>query len=244
MFTQNMLRISVETLSVRYRDMASSLNISLSTSPALWKLLDDNVISRTVENSSSIRHYPYPQRTEHPAESALNRRPDSFICRRDPGSCYPRQAASLKDGRIGSFNRPDLARLISRWYEAGKRRKSPAFHLRAPYEDDPERICWTDEFLSDYGMQHPNIAEHLTNSSRTEILRVDAYREERSPTSWGNSNWRGPITVPLNYLIVDSLMKFTLTAAMISIRIPPPAPGELMSINEVALRIAGRLVTF
>jgi hypothetical protein len=58
----------------------------------------------------------------------------------------------------------------------------------------------------------------------------------------GNSNWRGPIWFPVNYLLVQALRRFheyygdTLRVEC------PTGSGQLMNLNEVANEITSRLV--
>ena len=69
-----------------------------------------------------------------------------------------------------------------------------------------------NEFLSDYGIRsisryhrvNPYVFE--TDGSRYEV----AYEPAESQTGMfgGNSNWRGPIWFPMNYLLIESLQKF------------------------------------
>ena len=57
----------------------------------------------------------------------------------------------------------------------------------------------------------------------------------------GNSNWRGPVWFPVNYLIIESLRKFHGYYGD-DFRIEcPTGSGKLMSIAEVADELARRL---
>jgi mannosyl-oligosaccharide glucosidase len=63
------------------------------------------------------------------------------------------------------------------------------------------------------GEQAERIVEHLTNSEefwtpygiRSLSADSEIYEPGHSESGWKNSNWRGPIWLPLNYLIVQRL---------------------------------------
>jgi hypothetical protein len=58
----------------------------------------------------------------------------------------------------------------------------------------------------------------------------------------GNSNWRGPIWFPINFLLIDSLLKFyAYYGDDFEIEYPTNS-GNIMSIKEAALLVAGRLI--
>jgi hypothetical protein len=57
----------------------------------------------------------------------------------------------------------------------------------------------------------------------------------------GNSNWRGPIWFPVNYLLIESLQKFHHYYGD-DFRIEcPTGSGQFVSINDAAVEIARRL---
>jgi hypothetical protein len=74
------------------------------------------------------------------------------------------------------------------------------------------RMLDETEFLSDYGVRaisrihkdHP-YTFHWDNQSMTVEYQPG---ESTSGIFGGNSNWRGPIWFPVNYLIIESLQKF------------------------------------
>ena len=75
-----------------------------------------------------------------------------------------------------------------------------------------EKMLDPKEFLSDYGIRALS-KYHKDNPYIFHIdgmeLRVD-YLPGESDSSFfgGNSNWRGPIWFPVNYLLLESLLKF------------------------------------
>jgi hypothetical protein len=57
----------------------------------------------------------------------------------------------------------------------------------------------------------------------------------------GNSNWRGPIWIPVNYLIIESLQKFHHYYGDDFKVECPTGSGRLLTINEIANELACRL---
>jgi hypothetical protein len=102
-----------------------------------------------------------------------------------------------------------------------------------------------NEFLGPYGIrslsryhrEHP----YVLHAGGTEH-RVD-YRPAESDSGMfgGNSNWRGPIWMPLNYLIVESLQRFHSYYGD-DFRVEcPVGSGRMLNLAEVADEIALRL---
>lgn len=75
-----------------------------------------------------------------------------------------------------------------------------------------DRMLDPDQFLSDYGLRALS-KEHEENPF---VLTADGQRftvkyepaESTSGLFGGNSNWRGPVWFPVNYLMIESLQKF------------------------------------
>jgi hypothetical protein len=73
------------------------------------------------------------------------------------------------------------------------------------------------------------------------------YRIDYEPgesSSWmfgGNSNWRGPVWFPLNYLLIESLQKFGYYHGD-AIQVEcPSGSGNFMPLDEVAAELSRRL---
>ena len=144
-------------------------------------------------------------------------------------------------------NRPDLAGLISRWHEPGKGETHLLSLLRGHRMKMVfKRLFDESEFLSDYGIRSMS-KFHLENpyhfNLHGENLNVTYTPGESDLTIMGgNSNWRGPVWFPLNYLIIDSLHKYSkYYGEEYEVEFPTNS-GEIMSIREATLQISERLI--
>ncbi len=102
-----------------------------------------------------------------------------------------------------------------------------------------------NEFLSPYGIRSLS-KMHQRNPY---VFKVDhsEYRVEYAPgesnTSLfgGNSNWRGPVWLPLNYLLIEALESYHFFYGDQFKIEYPTASGNLMTLKEIAHHIAARL---
>jgi len=110
-------------------------------------------------------------------------------------------------------NRPDLAGLVSRWQESGKGDRHLLSLLRGHrLKALLRRTLDEAEFLSDHGVRalskyhqnHPYVF-HADGQSFTVNYEPG---ESSTDLYGGNSNWRGPVWFPVNYLIIDGLQRF------------------------------------
>lgn len=109
-----------------------------------------------------------------------------------------------------------------------------------------EKLLDEGEFLSDYGIRALS-RYHLENpyifQANGEKYRVDYEpAESTSGLFGGNSNWRGPIWLPVNFLIIESLLEFYNYLGD-SFKVEcPTGSGNLMNLKEVAREISERLI--
>jgi len=101
------------------------------------------------------------------------------------------------------------------------------------------------EFLSDYGLRSVS-KFHETNpyswdaNGQVHMLRYEP-AESSSGLFGGNSNWRGPIWFPVNFLMIESLQKYhhyygeRLQADM------PARSGNVMTLDQIAAELSRRL---
>jgi hypothetical protein len=144
-------------------------------------------------------------------------------------------------------NRPDLARLISRWQEPGMgERRLIALTRGHRMKRLLKRMLDPNEFLSDYGIRalskyheaHPYV---LHANGMENVVRYEP-GESRSSLFGGNSNWRGPIWFPVNFLLIESLQKFHHYFGDDFKVECPTGSGQFLTLNEVADEISNRLI--
>jgi hypothetical protein len=110
-------------------------------------------------------------------------------------------------------NRPELSNLVSHWDEQGSDEQHLLSLLRGHrVKKILERMLDENEFLSDHGVRSLS-KYHEANPylfyAGDKTFRV-AYTPGESDSGMfgGNSNWRGPIWMPPNFLIIESLQRF------------------------------------
>jgi len=144
--------------------------------------------------------------------------------------------------------RPDLASLVSHWQEPGRGHRRLLSLLRGHrMKRLLKRMLDESEFLSDYGVR----ALSRFHRDQPYVFRVDgldlsvryAPAESESNLFGGNSNWRGPIWFPVNFLIIESLQKFHHYYGE-SFKIEcPTGSGRLRTLEQVAEELSHRLAS-
>jgi len=145
-------------------------------------------------------------------------------------------------------NRPELARLVSKWGEKGKDEKHLLSLLRG---HRMKRILYRmldeNEFLSDHGLR----ALSKYHEQHPYVLQIDNiwfsvhYTPGESDTGLfgGNSNWRGPVWMPLNYMLIESLKRFhDYYGEDFKVEYPTHS-GNLFSLKEIADKLAERIIS-
>ena len=143
--------------------------------------------------------------------------------------------------------RQDLAKLISIDSKLGHNHRLLAVPTK-------ERLCRMltylldeNEFLSPYGIRSLS----KIHAAHPYIFRADGreYRVDYVPGEGdthlfgGNSNWRGPIWFPINYLIVEALERYYYFYGN-DLKVEcPTGSGIFMNLQQVADEIARRLVS-
>jgi hypothetical protein len=102
------------------------------------------------------------------------------------------------------------------------------------------------EFLSEYGIRSVS-KYHLENPYTFHVdgqTHTISYQpaESESGLFGGNSNWRGPIWFPINYLLIESLQKFDHYYGD-SLKVEfPTGSGRTLKLGEVATELSRRMV--
>ena len=143
--------------------------------------------------------------------------------------------------------RPELANLISRWHEPGQEDRRLLAMLRAHrLKAILRRMLDPEEFLSPYGIRAlskyhlENPYEFKHGSTNLEVKYMPG--ESGSSLFGGNSNWRGPIWFPVNFLIIESLQKFQYFYGDDFKVECPTGSGNMMTLGQVADELRRRLV--
>lgn len=143
-------------------------------------------------------------------------------------------------------NRPDLSELVSHWSEPGQHKTMLLSLLRGRrIKQLLARMLDETRFLSDYGIR--SLSRQHEKEPFEFTMNGEHYRisyepgESQSELFGGNSNWRGPIWFPVNYLLIESLLRFHDYYGD-DFRIEyPPGSDETLSLKEVALELRQRL---
>jgi hypothetical protein len=142
--------------------------------------------------------------------------------------------------------RPDLARLVSRWMDAGSGERHLLSLLRGHrIKKLLGRMLDETEFLSDYGIRavskhhekHPYVFEHAGQPYSVGYLPA----ESNSGLFGGNSNWRGPIWMPVNFMLIEALREFHKYYGDDFLVECPTGSGTFLDLGEVADELSRRL---
>ena len=143
-------------------------------------------------------------------------------------------------------NKPELANLVSRWNIKSADEKHLLSLLRGHrMKKILEKMLDESEFLSDYGIRavskyhdkHPY--EFFVEGERFAVNYVPG--ESDSNLFGGNSNWRGPIWMPVNFLIIESLQRFHFYYGDDFKIECPKGSGIMLSLNAIADELSKRL---
>ncbi|TMI63579.1 MAG: glucosidase [Bacteroidetes bacterium] len=143
--------------------------------------------------------------------------------------------------------RPDLTRIIS---DIDKKNADGNYLFAIMIGDRMEhllkRLLDEAEFLSDYGIRslskihqdHPYSFEY---KDRNYSIQYEP-GESSSDMFGGNSNWRGPIWLPLNYLIINSLRKYYEYYGDKYTYEFPAGSGKKMNLKQIANELTKRIL--
>jgi Glycosyl hydrolase family 63 C-terminal domain len=144
-------------------------------------------------------------------------------------------------------NQPDLCRLISRWQEPGVgERRLIALTRGHRMKCLLRRMLDPEEFLSNYGVRsvskfHKEHPYMLTIRGEEKVISYEP-AESQTNVFGGNSNWRGPVWMPINYLLIESLQKFHHYYGDDFQVECPTGSGQFTTLNGVANELSNRLI--
>jgi hypothetical protein len=144
-------------------------------------------------------------------------------------------------------HRPQLAGLVSRWQEPGTgERRLLALCRGHRMKRVLNRMLDESEFLAPYGVRslsryhaaHPYVLE-----AGDQCYTVN-YEPAESITGLfgGNSNWRGPIWFPVNYLLIESLQQFHHYYGDDFTVECPTGSGQYLTLRQIADELSRRLI--
>jgi len=150
-------------------------------------------------------------------------------------------------------NRPYFSRLITRWQDTRELGKFKDIMMLAMVRGDDlqsllEYMLDPQEFLSDYGIRgiskyheaHP----YVLHTARYGDYTVN-YQPGESTTGdfGGNSNWRGPIWFPLNFLFVEVLKKYHRFYENDLLVEYPTGSGTKLTLGQIVEGLSHRLTS-
>lgn len=144
-------------------------------------------------------------------------------------------------------NRPDMLKNIASLEKRGeKERILLAFASKDKLAAILKKILDEQQFFSPFGIR--SVSKGLEKKpfiiylNGKEFLLDYEPAESTTPLFGGNSNWRGPIWFPLNYLLIESLQKFDYYFGD-SLKVECPAgSGKMMNLWDVSAEIGHRLI--
>lgn len=144
-------------------------------------------------------------------------------------------------------SRPDLAELISHIDEKNED-GSHLFSILRSYrlEHLLKRLLDENEFLSEFGIRslskfHKDNPYVFQTNGQKHVIQYEP-AESSNYMFGGNSNWRGPIWFPINYLIIQSLKKFYEYYGDTYLYEFPTGSGNKMNLKQIAKELTLRLL--
>ncbi|WP_419494885.1 MGH1-like glycoside hydrolase domain-containing protein [Chryseobacterium bernardetii] len=143
-------------------------------------------------------------------------------------------------------NKPELAALVSRWEVKGQDSKHLLSLLRGHrLKRLLARMLNPEEFLSEYGVRALSKEyeknPYTLNLNKTDYCVKYTPAESDSSLFGGNSNWRGPIWFPINFLIIDSLQRFFFYYSPDFLVEYPTGSGSYSNLDQIADALNKRL---
>jgi hypothetical protein len=144
-------------------------------------------------------------------------------------------------------NRPDLIENIAEMNVGGV----GIHHILSIVDRDQlklllRRMLDEDEFLSPFGIR--SLSREHADRPYSLLLDGREYRIDYEPAEatsglfGGNSNWRGPVWFPINFLIIEALQKYHYFYGDDFKVEMPTGSGNLMTLWEVSMELSHRLM--
>ncbi|MGE3843897.1 MAG: glucosidase [Vicinamibacterales bacterium] len=142
--------------------------------------------------------------------------------------------------------RPEQAALVSRWNEPGMgERRLLALVRSHRMKQILKRMLDPDEFLSDHGIRSVSKfhRDHPFEIQVDGMRYTIGYEPGESQTSLfgGNSNWRGPVWLPVNYLLIEAMDRFHHYYGDAFTVECPSGSGTMRTLQQVAAELSQRV---
>jgi hypothetical protein len=143
-------------------------------------------------------------------------------------------------------HRPQLASLVSCWQEPGigERRLLALVHGHR-MKCLLKRMLDPEEFLGDYGIRsisrHHAVHPYVYPLNGAEYTVKYEPGESSSGLFGGNSNWRGPIWFPVNFLLIETLQRFHHYYGDDFLVECPTGSGQKLTLWQIADQLSCRL---
>jgi hypothetical protein len=146
-------------------------------------------------------------------------------------------------------NRRDLSRFISYMECRGRDDPGARYLLAIPSQDRLLRVLRylldENEFLSPFGIRSLSRfhRDHPVSFRMDGVEQRIEYApgESNMGLFGGNSNWRGPIWFPVNYLLIEALQRYDhYYGSSLQVEFPTGS-GRRMTLGDAALELSGRL---
>ena len=250
MYTLNLMRIALElALDDRvYEDIASKFfEHFLYIAEAMTNIGGDGIglWDETDEFYYDVLHLPDGERIPLRLRSMVGLIP-LFAVEILDSSVFTRLPKFSARAHWFLSHRPKLAKLVSRWHDPN----AGELHLLSLLRGHRmkrllSRMLDETEFLSDYGVRslskyhekNPYVFEHAGNQISVDYVPGDC----ATSVFGGNSNWRGPVWFPVNYLLIESLQRFHSYYGDDFKVECPVGSGNFLHLGEVAAELSRRL---
>lgn len=143
-------------------------------------------------------------------------------------------------------NKPELAALVSHWDVKSQDSKHLLSLLRGHrLKRLLHRMLNPEEFLSEFGVRA--LSKEYEDNPYTLRLNGTDYTVKYTPAEsdsalfGGNSNWRGPVWFPINFLIIESLQRFFFYYSPDFLVEYPTGSGNYSNLDEIADALSKRL---
>jgi len=144
-------------------------------------------------------------------------------------------------------NRSDMLKNIADLGKLGEKERSLlAFANSEKISKILKKVLDEEQFLGPYGIR--SVSKRLEKEPFIINLEGKEFKldyepaESTTPLFGGNSNWRGPVWFPLNFLLIESLQKFHYYYGDNLEVECPIGSGKMMDLWDVSMEISGRLI--